>query len=100
MLIGLGGNLSFGATAHLRPLHKNSGKNFHAVQPVVAICKENSFQEFPEPVEDLYFVSLSRGFENLLSLAEEAERQLTRFSFHRDLRTEVSRQVFPTHFFL
>ena len=100
MFIGLGGNLSFGATAQVRPLHKNLDKSFHAVQPVVAICKENSYQEFPEPIEDPFFGSLATGLENVISLAEEAKRGIIGFSFKRDLRTELSRQIFPTHFFL
>ncbi|MGB7784933.1 MAG: hypothetical protein WBL27_02420 [Salinimicrobium sp.] len=100
MLIGLGGNLSFGASAEFRPLHKTSEKNFHAVQPVVALCKENNFREFPEPSEDLFFGNLSANFQETVSLAEEATRQLLAFGFKRDLRTEISRQIFPTHFFL
>jgi hypothetical protein len=100
MLIGLGGNLSFGASAQIRPLHKHSGNNFQAVQPMLALCKENTFREFPEPSEELLFGDLSVGQENNISLSEEAERSLSAFIFERDLRTEISRQLFPTHFFL
>lgn len=100
MLIGLGGNLSFGASAQIKPLHKTSEKHFRAVQPVVAIFKDNSYREIPEPSEDVPFGSLFLTFENSISLAEEAARRAADFGYNRDLRTELSRQVFPTHFFL
>ena len=100
MLIGLGGNLSFGAPAQIRPFHRTSEKHFQAVQPVVAIFKDNSYQELPEPSEDVPFGSLFLAFENNISIAEEAARKAADFGFKRDLRTELSRQVFPTHFFL
>ena len=100
MLIGLGGNLSFGAPSEVRLPEKPSEQNLSAVQPVLLIFKENLLQALPEPPEEFHLGIFSQFCKKEIASAEEAESGTTVFHFRRDLRTEISQKLFPTHYFL
>ncbi|MFD2517436.1 hypothetical protein [Salinimicrobium flavum] len=99
IFLSLGGEFSYGFTSEeFRSDDPFSETNFAIpVGPTWAIM-ENPFQKISDPSENYFSGSFSSVSDSIVS--ESIPKNTTSaYFFRRDLRSELTAYIFPTHFF-